>query len=296
MIHFDSCPVCNSANISIRNEIKDYAVSGKSFPICQCADCTFLFTQDIPSKSDISLYYQSDSYISHSDSKKGIVNKLYHIVRNYTIRQKVSLIKGKSSSKNGKLLDVGCGTGSFLDAMKKEGWDAIGMEPDEKARNFAKSKGLQIYDADYMEQLDVNAFDIVTLWHVLEHIHDLQSNLERFRNAITNDGKLIVAVPNHLSFDAKYYGKYWAAYDVPRHLYHFSPKSLEILMARFSFELVEVRPMWFDSFYVSMLSEKYKNGSFVKAFFIGMLSNLFSLWKKNRCSSLIYIFKPVSKV
>lgn len=296
MIHFDSCPVCNSSNIAEWKEIKDFSVSGKSFQICQCADCTVRFTQDIPIKSEIGLYYKSDTYISHTDSQKGLVNKLYHIVRNYTIKQKVSLIKEKSSKTFGKLFDVGCGTGSFLLAMKKEGWQVSGMEPDEKARNFSRSKGVLVFDADFMEKLEANSLDVITLWHVLEHIHDLHLYLEILNNALTNDGKLIIAVPNYLSYDANHYSKFWAAYDVPRHLYHFSPKSMEILMAKFGFELTNSRPMWFDSFYVSMLSEKYKNGSFLKALFVGLLSNFFSLFDKNRCSSLIYVFKPVPKV
>ncbi|MFZ9661748.1 MAG: class I SAM-dependent methyltransferase [Chitinophagaceae bacterium] len=295
MIQINSCPICDANEIVDWSEVDDFSVSREKFHIYRCLHCTVKFTQNIPSKKDIGAYYQSEQYISHSDSKSGFVNKIYHFVRSFTIRQKVTLVKMISQKKSATLLDLGSGTGTFLLAMKDQGWKVYGMEPDEKAREFSKSKDLQVDDSANLEQLNHSSFDIITLWHVLEHIHDLHESLEILRTSIKEDGFLIIAVPNYFSFDAQFYDKYWAAYDVPRHLYHFTPDSIKTLMSKHHFKVMDIRPMWFDSFYVSMLSEKYKKGSLIRALLIGLISNVKVIFNRSKCSSLIYIVKPLPR-
>ena len=243
--------------------------------------------------AEIGSYYQSANYVSHSDTAKGLINRLYHIVRNYTLGSKRKLIQKITGKETGALLDVGAGTGAFSNAMQQAGWKLTALEPDETARKNAAAKyGLLLQPADTLFQLDAAEFDAITMWHVLEHVHNLHGYLEQFYKLLKPGGRLVIAVPNYTSYDAKSYGEYWAAYDVPRHLYHFSPKSMEMLGKSKGFVLIDTKPMWFDSFYVSMLSEQYRNGSgnIIGAVWNGVISNLVTLRNKKRCSSVIYVF------
>jgi 2-polyprenyl-3-methyl-5-hydroxy-6-metoxy-1,4-benzoquinol methylase len=289
------CPVCNNANVVFALNAKDYTVSSEEFGIYHCNECSFRFTNNIPTQDQIGRYYQSNDYISHSDTKKGIVNNLYHKVRSITLSQKKNFVFSFTKKSKGDILDIGCGTGAFLNTMKKSGWNTIGLEPDAIASN--KAKELYNIDAKSPEELfnlQEKSFDAVTMWHVLEHVHQLHEYIIQLNKILKDDGVLFVAVPNYTSFDATHYKQFWAAYDVPRHLYHFSPQSMSKLLGMHSFEIVEIKPMWFDSIYVSMLSEKYKNkGNILKAFFIGMLSNVVTLFNKNKCSSIIYVIRKV---
>jgi len=237
-------------------------------------------------------YYKSENYISHSNTKKGLVSRLYHIVRNYTLGQKLKLVEAHVS--RGTLLDYGCGTGMFLNAAAADGWKAFGIEPDAGARKLAQEGGNSIAATlkDFSAQNPSFRANAITLWHVLEHVPDLSKTISFLKAALDPGGVLIIAVPNLNSNDAAYYGEHWAAYDVPRHLYHFNKGSLEDLLNRNGFALTETRPMKFDSFYVSMLSEKYRHGkiNYVRAFLRGLISNL-SASSAHDYSSVIYIFK-----
>jgi 2-polyprenyl-3-methyl-5-hydroxy-6-metoxy-1,4-benzoquinol methylase len=199
----------------------------------------------------------------------------------------------KSGLSTGKLLDVGCGTGAFLLAMKESGWEVKGLEPDEKAKGLAQQKGLDVDDSSVLFSLPENSFDVITLWHVLEHVHELHSYMEQLRKLLRPKGVLFIAVPNYTSGDAGHYGSAWAAYDVPRHLYHFSPASMHKLLSLHQLTAAEIMPMWFDSYYVSMLSEKYKGGNIISAFLQGANSNIRAAGNHQRCSSLIYVIKTV---
>jgi len=291
IIHYSACPVCNSTDISLALSAKDYTVSGETFAIYECGKCGARFTQDIPNPANIGKYYASSSYISHTDTSEGMVNKLYHRVRKITLDQKGKLVLRATGLQKGKLLDVGAGTGLFVLQMKERGWDTIGLEPDEGARKVAISKGVDLKESSDLFSLQTASFNAITLWHVLEHVHDLHNYLEQFRKLLTPSGKLIIAVPNYTSADAKYYGEYWAAYDVPRHLYHFSPSSMNALLNNHHFTLEKIHPQWFDSFYVSLLSEKYKTGKdkFVAGAWHGAMSNVKAIGSKEKCSSLIYV-------
>lgn len=290
-IHCTQCPACHSTSVYPALSAKDHTVSQELFDIWHCGDCTLRFTQDVPSLSAIGAYYQSADYISHSDTQTGLVNRLYHSVRNHTLVTKQKLLQRITGKNTGCLLDVGAGTGAFVNTMQQAGWKVTGLEPDAIARKKAAEKhGLSLLSPEELYHLQAGQFDAVTLWHVLEHVHDLHGYFERFAEVLKPGGKLVIAVPNYTSYDAAVYKQYWAAYDVPRHLYHFSPVSMEKLGVSKGFSLDGIQPMWFDSFYVCMLSEKYRNGNILRAGWNGLVSNLKAAGNKRTCSSVIYIF------
>lgn len=287
-----ACPFCQSSDIFPLFVARDYTVSQETFEIWHCETCTNRFTQSIPDAEQIGAYYQSASYISHSDTNKGLVNNLYHRVRNHTLRQKQLLMNKLTGKSAGVLLEIGAGTGAFAHTMLEAGWQVTALEPDNVARaNAAKKFGLQLREANDIYSLPANSYDLITMWHVLEHVHDLHGYFARFRDLLVDNGVLVIAVPNYTSGDASIYQQHWAAWDVPRHLYHFSPNGMRTLAEQEGFYVKEIRPMWFDSFYVSMLSETYKHGkgNLPRAFINGFRSNMSALFNKERCSSLIYV-------
>lgn len=267
--------------------VKDNSVSKEVFELLHDEDLDMLITSPQPKGTELSKYYESDDYISHTDGKRSVFEKAYHFIKNIALKNKLSLVN--SLQKKGKLLDIGAGTGDFLLTAKNDGWNVIGVEPSEKARLIAAKKGIELKPvADF----DDHSFDIITMWHVLEHVPDLQNQIKELKRLLKPNGAIIIAVPNFKSYDAKYYGEFWAAYDTPRHLWHFSKTAIKKLFQNENIELVKILPMKFDSFYVSLLSEKYKTGkmNFIKAFFIGLKSN----WKakeKFEYSSHIYVLK-----
>jgi SAM-dependent methyltransferase len=292
MFNHTYCPVCKNQNFEKFITCEDHTVSHEKFNIVSCSSCGFKFTNPIPDLSNLGNYYKSEDYISHSNTKKGVISRLYHLVRNYTLRKKLTLLSRNVS--RGTILDYGCGTGMFLNVCQEAGWDAFGIEPDEGARKIASQMKLRTFanKKELEQNIKEKSFDVISLWHVLEHVTDLDETLDFFKKKLTREGVLIIAVPNHTSHDAKCYKEFWAAYDVPRHLYHFEPISIEKLLSRFDFKLTQTLPMKFDSFYVSMLSEKYKTGSinYLKAFLTGLKSNLNSK-ASGDYSSVIYLFK-----
>ena len=292
MMHYSHCPVCKTGSIAEIFSAKDNTVSHKIFAVWQCNACTARFTQDVPEQDAIGAYYASENYISHSDTKEGFINKLYHAVRRKTLASKMQLIQTETGKQRGNILDVGCGTGAFLHTMQQAGWNSTGLEPDETARAKAGS----LYQVNTLPSPEIfnltpGSFDAITMWHVLEHVHQLHEYVAQLKKLLTEKGKLFIAVPNYTSNDAQVYKENWAAYDVPRHLYHFSPQSMKILMKMHGLQVNKMKPMWFDSFYVSMLSEEYKNGkgNSINAFWNGLISNIKAVFKKEKCSSVIYI-------
>ena len=292
MKELKDCPVCGSTNHSHFMDCKDYTVSGETFKIVSCGSCNFKFTNPRPEDSQMGAYYKSEDYISHSNTKKGLIYKLYHVIRNYTLAKKLNLVSSHVS--RGTILDYGCGTGMFLTQCKGSGWDTYGLEPDSDARGMAEAAGIKAFanKTDLLVELKGKRLTAITLWHVLEHVTDLKETLNFFSEQLAPDGVLIIAVPNYTSFDASYYKQFWAAYDVPRHIYHFEINTISRLMSNYGFRLKETNPMKFDSFYVSMLSEKYKTGSinYFNAFLSGLRSNMRAKSAKDY-SSVIYVFK-----
>lgn len=292
MRHYERCPVCNSSDLTFIFNVKDHTVSGEEFAIWECKDCMARFTQDVPEADSIGPYYKSEDYISHTETKKGFINSAYHTVRKFTLQQKRKLVCRVSGLNKGRILDIGCGTGAFLEVMKDAGWSVKGLEPDDSARKIAEARGVPVSPSDELFSIS-EQFDAITMWHVMEHVHDLHPYVEQIRSILQPGGVILVAVPNYTSADASAYGAYWAAYDVPRHLYHFSPLSMKKLMNLHGMEIVGQHPMWFDSFYVSMLSEKYKHGSnkLLSACLRGMQSNVSAIGETGKCSSVIYVIK-----
>lgn len=282
------CPSCGSAENTAFLTTKDFMITKESFTIVRCSACGFHFTNPIPSKETIGSYYKSEEYVSHSSSKKGLTNWLYNKVRTYTLKQKVKLVQ--KHTKGTSLLDIGSGTGHFLNATIQAGFKATGLEPDEDAVKFAKSEfGLDLQEIQNLYTLPDKQFDVLTMWHVLEHVYDLKEDIEQISRVMKDDAVLFIAVPNMNSWDANTYGAFWAAYDLPRHLYHFQENTIKDLFAQQNWSLVEIVPMKFDAYYVSMLSEKYKNGSIVSALLNGFKSNRNA--KTHGYSSQIYVFK-----
>ena len=273
-------------------KVKDYSVSGEEFELIPNSEYGYLETLPQPALDNLSNYYKSEDYISHTDSKRNLFEKVYHLVRAVSLKNKVSLINS-FNSKEKTLLDIGCGTGDFLQVALKNNWKVSGVEPNDQARDIANSKtNHSIFKTQQLAKFNRHSFDVITLWHVLEHLPNLEDQIKTFKKLLKPNGTLLIAVPNHKSFDAKYYKQFWAAYDVPRHLWHFNKSSISKLVSKESFIVKKIKPMWFDSFYVSMLSEKYKSGKMkpIKGFWIGMCSNLKAIASKE-ASSLIYIVK-----
>lgn len=286
-----TCICCGNTSHTRVLAAKDYTVSQQIFSIHACTRCGFRFTADAPDSNAIGKYYAAESYISHTNTQKGFINQLYHLVRSFTLQTKRRLVLQSAKKSTGNLLDVGAGTGFFVEAMIQAGWQVTGLEPDETARQNAKQRaGVTLASPEMLWSLPPASFDVITLWHVLEHVHDLKGYLQRFHQLLKPNGTLIIAVPNYTSGDAQYYGEYWAAYDVPRHLYHFSPESMEALLQNHQFQQPTLKPMWFDAYYVSMLSEQYKTSHNrpIMGALQGMLSNCKAFFNRRKTSSLIY--------
>lgn len=286
------CPVCDGDSLGTYKEIKDHFLSHETFHLSQCENCGFVFTNPRPEETELEKYYQSDEYFSHSKKKKGLISFLYDTVKNHAINNKYKLIS--EIKPTGNILDIGCATGEFLNVFNQKGWVCYGIEPAKNPRDFAiEIYKLDVRDEDDLNNFDKETFDVITMWHVLEHVPKLNERMEQIHKLLKPDGLLLIAVPNYLSWDSKFYGDFWAGYDVPRHLYHFSSKTISRLLSKHNFSISEIKPMKFDSFYVSLLSEKYMHGSlrYFSAFSNGLKSNFAAKKEENNYSSLIYLAK-----
>lgn len=269
--------------------VKDHSVSGESFELFRDEALDLLVTNPKPDEKNLPKYYESDDYISHTDGKRSLFEKAYHFIKNIALKNKLDLIDSLQKGK-GNLLDIGAGTGDFLSVAKNNGWITTGIEPSEKAKSIALKKGVSF--VDNTKTLENHSFDVITMWHVLEHVPNPEEQIKELKRLLKPTGTILIAVPNFNSYDAKHYGVFWAAFDVPRHLWHFSKTAIRKLFEKEDLELVQILPMKFDAFYVSLLSEKYKWGkmNFVSAFFTGLQSN----WKARNTkefSSHIYVIK-----
>lgn len=285
---YSRCPICNSSSLSVHLDVDDHFLSKESFRLLKCDSCHTLLTTPAPAPGEIGRYYQSEEYVSHSDTKKGVVNFAYQQVKKITLNQKLRLVNNYMPGEK-KLLDFGCGTGDFANHCRTHGITVTGIEPDDTARERAAEKGVNTKGVDFLKT-NAEQFEVITLWHVLEHTYDPVQTLRELKQHLVPRGTILVAVPNYLSFDAKHYGAYWAAYDVPRHLFHFSQTSIAQLAKQSGLTLEKILPMKFDSYYVSIISERYKSGSLLNGVATGLKSNR-SASKTGEYSSLIYILK-----
>lgn len=293
-----NCPVCGSNNYIKVLTASDYLVSGELFDIMECNDCSLRFTSPIPDENEIGKYYKSDKYISHAKRITSIFDVVYKIVRIFTLSSKRKIVKRISQKQSGTLLDIGCGTGDFLKIMQKSGWEVTGVEEGAEVREIAETNT----DSTIMNQKGFfkseQKYDVITLWHSLEHLNTLTRFLEKISISLNANGVIIIAVPNYKSFDAEYYKQDWAAYDVPRHLYHFSFEAMVKLIGKFGFELTDYKQLPFDPFYVSLLSETKvrEKHNILKALWIGWKSYWLGRKAAERGSSILYIFKGLNPI
>lgn len=293
-IHFSECPFCKSKNLESVFQVKDFTVSNEMYSIVHCNDCCFRFTQDIPNMENIGKYYKAESYVSHTDSKKGFINKLYHTARKIMLNIKYKHIKKIARLTSGNLLDIGAGTGYFVNHMQQKGFSVTGVEIDSDARQMANNNfGLELKPNTFVYQLPAKQFDIVTMWHVLEHIHDLNGYMQQISKTLKNDGTVVFALPNFTSFDGKHYSNLWAGYDTPRHLWHFSPDFFRGFANHYGFEIIKIKQLPFDGFYLSLLTEKNKANplALLSGVFWGTISYFSGLFNTEKGSSLIYFLK-----
>ena len=286
----NSCPICTT-EMKFKFVTKDYLVTGESFDIVECEACSIRTTTPFPDKKIIGNYYSSDDYISHDDKVSGIFDSIYGLVRTYQLNKKKKLIGKYFNKSNGKILDIGCGAGDFLQYMKENHWNINGVDTSNKVRKIANKKlNIKVMDPkDWINNKE--KYDVITCWHSLEHVHEPWVYLDKIKKSLTLDGFLIVALPNYQSTDAKIYKEFWAAYDTPRHLYHFTIKSMNKTIKPHGLNIESIYRMNFDPFYVSMLSAKHMGKSFMSGLINGFKSWTLSIFSKDKCSSLIFIIK-----
>jgi SAM-dependent methyltransferase len=297
MLHHNDCPVCGNGNIRLLHEAADHLVTGNKFAVWHCSNCDFAFTQDAPDEKDAGVFYESADYISHTDTSRSLFEKIYQAVRRFMLRRKRQLVENRSGFRTGRLLDIGSGTGHFLNTMKEAGWKVSGIEINSGAREYSVSKfGLEVTTPGGINAFPTGGFDCVTLWHVAEHIYDLDDTFSEIKRILSAEGCVVVALPNSGSADADLYRGNWAAWDVPRHLWHFSENSFRLFAENSGFTVSAVSILPFDVFYISVLSEK--NSGSKMPMFKGMLRGLcFSfrtLFKREKGSSLVYVLKKKS--
>ena len=288
------CPICKGSDLTTYLSCKDYTVSNETFDLRKCASCGLVLTTPRPTDSELNKYYQSDAYISHSNKSSNLVDQVYKIARTFTLKWKYNLITKHSPVRPSSILDYGCGTGAFLQECQKHGMKIAGVEPSDIARRKAQEEtGATI--APDLNSVSAE-FDVITLWHVLEHVANLNQTLTALKKQLHKNGTMFIAVPNLLSTDAKIYKEFWAGYDVPRHLWHFSKASMKKLLTNHGLKLIGILPMQLDAYYVSLLSEKYRNKG--KGSFSGMVKATLHGWESNQqgkttqeYSSLIYIVR-----
>lgn len=285
------CPVCRGNTFRPVFNCEDHTYSHQQFTIQQCENCQLMITNPRPDQNTIGDYYKSDEYISHSGKTNSLFDWIYLRVRNYTLGWKQKIIQSRKPV--GTILDYGCGTGEFIHHMVSNGWESFAIEPSDEARGkIKKHNNLTTFKS--IDQLPEKKFDIITLWHVLEHVPNPDQLMQQLKQQLKEGGLIFVAVPNHEAFDAQHYKKHWAAYDVPRHFWHFAKNNMTHLLDNQQLLLKEVLPMKLDAFYVSLLSEKYKNQGHhniftpFRALINGLKSNSKGAESMNY-SSLIYI-------
>lgn len=293
MIHIKKCPICHNSEFSFVFSATDFLISGQSFDVVECHGCGVRMTEPIPDEVEMPRYYNSRDYCPHSELSSGTFEKTYSLIRKVMIARKRKFIESDLGLKPGRLLDVGCGSGAFLNEMRQAGWEVEGVDSSGMARETGQAKyGLALYAPNEWFGLDTGKYDVVTFWHALEHVHRVNEYLKTIRNRLRGAGWVIIAAPNYESYDARHYRHLWAAYDVPRHLYHFHYSSMVTLLNEHGLSVVDLRSLPFDSFYISLLTEKKANGNLLRGMWIGFKSYLSALSDTRASSSLVYVSSP----
>jgi len=294
MVIHPVCPLCQSDNRVPHLKCTDYLVTGEEFDLYKCKSCGFIFTDKYPEEHEIGRYYESSDYISHDDNARGLINRIYLLARSLMLGRKRKAIMKITGRKTGRLLDIGCGTGYFPGMMKDHGWEVTGVEPNIKARDYARTSfGIEVIDPEQISTLPSASYDCITLWHTLEHFHDPQSYAREIDRLLSPDGICLIAIPNSSSYDAQYFGKFWAAWDVPRHLWHFDPDTFSLFAEKAGFRIVATRALPLDVFYISILSFRNKGIKypFITGSVLGSWFAFKSIFRTGQSSSLIYFLK-----
>lgn len=290
----ESCPICQSKTLVHAFHVKDHFLSQEEFDLFRCKTCDVIVTLPVPEPDKLESYYESREYFSHGGNKKGLVPASYNFIKGINIKKKY--LQSTKGLELGEVLDIGCGIGDFLAYSKTKGWKVSGLEPNKHARQIVKQQHkIEVEDVSQISKLPDESFSLVTLFHVLEHVIDPLEMIREIHRILKPEGRLVIALPNNESWDAKFYKEVWAGWDVPRHLFHFNPRSISNLMSRFPFQSELNKPMIWDAYYVSLLSEKYKKKSFpiVRAAFMGFISNCKAKRKENYSSVMYFYKKPV---
>ena len=287
----DKCPWCGSENAQLHLELKDLFLTQEPFKILECKECGLLYTTPRPNKDEIGRYYKSEEYYSHQENKEGFIPKVYEKVKSVNLKNKYGI--ATEGKEKGKALDIGCGVGDFLHTMEQHSWDCTGVEPSEDAKVIAKKriKG-QLLSSEEQENLPDNSFDIITMWHVLEHVDDIRWQIQQLHRLCKPGGRIIIALPNYKSYDGQYYKAEWAAYDVPRHLNHFNKETLIKIFEESGLRHMKTEKLVWDAYYISYMSEKYRKHSIplLRGAFRGLVSNC-KARKTGEWSSLVYVFE-----
>lgn len=285
--------MCGSDQLSEFCKCFDHLTTQETFSISSCNDCGFKFTNPYPSIDDIHLFYESDEYVPVSNTTKGLINKFYHLARRVMLYAKRRLVYKLTGSTSGRCLDIGCGTGDFIGYMKQSGWEVQGVEPHDKARMSAQERfGVQVVDISEQADLPDKFYNVVTLWHVLEHAHDVNRSMREIDRLLAEGGTVLIGVPNNTSYDASFYGSKWAGYDVPHHLYHFNPDVMSVLALKHGFKVEAMKSLLFDPLYMSLLTEKERDDrSWLRGLMVATISMSYGLFHPTRCSSMIYILR-----
>ena len=293
LIKETSCPVCDGRQLAELWTCQDRLTRRGAFTVCACGACGFRFTNPYPSQEDIHVFYESDDYVPVSNTTKGLINKGYHVARRVMLRAKRSLVNRLAGRTSGRLLDIGCGTGEFAGIMKEAGWQVQGVEPYGPARESAAARfGVPVADVPEQAGLPERAYDVITLWHVLEHAHDLNRSMRELERLLAPGGTVLIGVPNYTCYDAGFYRENWAAYDTPRHLFHFAPETMRRLAARHGFEVAAIRPLLFDPLYIPLLTEKEREDrSWLRGLWVAGVSFAVSLLHPARCTALAYVLR-----
>jgi SAM-dependent methyltransferase len=292
MVRHSICPLCSGNKISKFLKCTDYLVSKEEFDLCKCSACGFVFTWEYPDEKNIGKYYESADYVSHGDRAKGFLNRIYFQVRNVMLRRKKRITEKTIGLRKGKILDIGCGTGYFAGTMKEAGWDVTGIEPNAKARDYGSRRfGINILSPEQLLSLPDKSFDCISMWHVMEHLHDPFKYADEINRLLKPGGFCLAALPNNDSSDAEFYDRFWAAYDLPRHLWHFNPVTFKLFWEKKGFAITNLKRLPIDVFYISILSERNKESKvpILKGLLRGGVFALKSVANKKKCSSLVYV-------
>lgn len=287
----NKCPWCGSDKAQINLWLKDEFLSKEDFHICECLACGLLYTMPRPGKEKIGDYYKSQDYYSHQENKKGFIPRIYEKVKKVNLKHKYSV--ATNGLNIGKILDIGCGVGDFLKTLETHGWQGLGVEPSEDARQIAQTRiKAEIIESEALNQIPDESFDVITMWHVLEHVDNLKWQVAQLQRLIKKQGRIVIAVPNYKSYDGKFYKELWAAYDVPRHLNHFSKETIAKILSSKELKLVKTDKLKWDAFYISYMSEQYKHHSLplIRGAYRGFVSNC-KARKSGEWSSMVYVFE-----